>query len=106
MAKILYCGDAFVQTGFGRVAEYLLPALAKEHEVHVLAVNFHGDHDDEAVKYKTYPAMIHGSDPFGSHRIGELVQTIKPDLVWVTNDLWVGISLWNAVKPFKEQDWL
>jgi hypothetical protein len=39
MAKILYCGDAFVQTGFGRVAEYLLPALAKEHEVHVLAVN-------------------------------------------------------------------
>ena len=36
MAKILYCGDAFVQTGFGRVAEYLLPALAKEHEVHVL----------------------------------------------------------------------
>jgi hypothetical protein len=44
MAKILYCGDAFVQTGFGRVAEYLLPALAKEHEVHVLAVNFHGDH--------------------------------------------------------------
>jgi hypothetical protein len=106
MAKILYCGDAFVQTGFGRVAEYLLPALAKEHEVHVLAVNFHGDYDEEAIKYKTYPAMIHGSDPFGSHRIAELVQTIKPDLVWVTNDLWIGISLWNAVKPFKEQDWL
>jgi hypothetical protein len=103
MAKILYCGDAFVQTGFGRVAEYLLPALAKEHEVHVLAVNFHGDHDDEAIKYKTYPAMIHGSDPFGSHRIGELVQTIKPDLVWVTNDLWIGISLWGAVKPFQEK---
>jgi hypothetical protein len=30
----------FVQTGFGRVAEYLLPALAKEHEVHVLATNY------------------------------------------------------------------
>ena len=103
MAKILYAGDAFVQTGFGRVAEYLLPALAKEHEVHVLATNWHGDYDDEAVKYKSYPAMAHGSDPFGSHRIAELVQTIQPDLVWVTNDLWVAINLWEAVKPLKER---
>lgn len=84
------------------MAEYLLPALAKEHEVHVLAVNWHGDYDEEASKYKAYPAMVHGSDPFGSHRVGELVQKIKPDLVWVTNDLWIGVSLWQAVKPFKE----
>ena len=103
MARILYVGDAFVQTGFGRVAEYLLPALAKEHEVSVLATNFHGDYHEEAIKYKTYPAMAHGSDPFGSHRIAELVQTIKPDLVWVTNDLWVAITLWDAVKPFREK---
>jgi glycosyltransferase involved in cell wall biosynthesis len=103
VAKILYCGDAFVQTGFGRVAEYLLPALAKEHEVHVLATNYHGDYHEEAVKYKTYPAMVHGSDPFGSHRIAELVQTIQPDLVWVTNDLWVAISLWDAVKTLREK---
>jgi glycosyltransferase involved in cell wall biosynthesis len=103
VAKILYCGDAFVQTGFGRVAEYLLPALAKEHEVHVLATNYHGDYHEEAVKYRTYPAMVHGSDPFGSHRIAELVQTIQPDLVWVTNDLWVAISLWDAVKTLREK---
>ena len=102
MARVLYCGDAFVQTGFGRVAEYLLPALAEKHEVHVLATNYHGDHDEEAIKYKTYPAMVHGSDPFGSHRIAELVQTIKPDLVWVTNDLWVAINLWGVVKTLRE----
>jgi D-inositol-3-phosphate glycosyltransferase len=102
VARILYAGDAFVQTGFGRVAEYLLPALAKEHEVHVLATNWHGDYDAEATKYKSYPAMAHGSDPFGSHRIAELVQTIKPDLVWVTNDLWVAINLWGAVKTLRE----
>ena len=102
MAKILYCGDAFVQTGFGRVAENLLPELAKHHEVSVLAVNYHGDPDKEAQKYNTYPAMLHGSDPFGSHRIGELVQKIKPDLIWVTNDIWVAISLWKKVKAFQE----
>lgn len=102
MAKILYCGDAFVETGFGRVAENLLPALAEHHEVSVLAVNYHGDPHPEARKYATYPAMLHGSDPFGSHRIGELVQKIKPDLIWVTNDIWVAINLWEAVKPFKD----
>ena len=103
MAKILYAGDAFVQTGFGRVAEYLLPALAKEHEVHVLATNWHGDYNEEAARYKSYPAMAYGSDPFGTHRIAELVQTIQPDLIWVTNDLWVAINLWDAVKPLKEK---
>lgn len=103
MAKILYCGDAFVETGFGRVAENLLPALAESHDVTVLAVNYHGDPHPEARKYETYPAMLHGSDPFGSHRIGELVQKLRPDIVWVTNDIWIAINLWNVVKPFKEQ---
>jgi hypothetical protein len=74
----------------------------KSMKCQVLATNFHGDYDEEAIKYKTYPAMVHGSDPFGSHRIAELVQTIKPDLVWVTNDLWVAINLWGAVKPLRE----
>lgn len=103
MAKILYCGDAFVETGFGRVAENLLPALAENHEVSVLAVNYHGDPHPEAKKYNVYPAMLHGNDPFGSHRIAELVQRIRPDIVWVTNDIWIAINLWNAAKPFKEK---
>lgn len=103
MAKILYCGDAFVETGFGRVAENLLPALAEHHDVTVLAVNYHGDPHPEARKYEVYPAMLHGSDPFGSHRIAEIVQKVNPDLVWVTNDIWIGINLWEAVKPLKEK---
>ena len=103
MAKILYCGDAAVQTGFGRVAEYLLPALAKEHEVHVLAVNWHGDPTPMQQYCKMYPAMVHGTDPFGSHRLPELLQVIQPDLVWVTNDIWCAISLWDAAKPFQEK---
>lgn len=103
MARILYCGDAGVQTGFGRVAEYLIPALAEKHEVHALCTNWHGDPSEMQSHCKMYPAMAHGSDPFGSHRIAELVQTIKPDLVWVTNDLWVAVTLWDAVKSFKEK---
>ena len=103
MAKILYCADAFVETGFGRVAQYLLPALAEKHEVVVLSVNYHGDPHPEAQKYKVYPAMLHGSDPFGSHRIADIIRREKPDLVWVTNDIWVAIQLWERAKFLKEE---
>ncbi len=103
MKKILYCGDAFVETGFGRVAENLLPALAKEYEVVVMSTNYHGDPHPEAKKYKVYPALLHGSDPFGSHRIAEIIQREKPDLIWVTNDIWIAINLWDQVKPLQEQ---
>lgn len=103
MAKILYCGDAFVDTGFGRVAENLLPILSRVHDVSVLAVNYHGDPHPEARKYTTYPAILHGSDPFGSHRIAEVVAREKPDLIWVTNDIWIAINLWDAVKHLKDE---
>jgi glycosyltransferase involved in cell wall biosynthesis len=102
VAKILYCGDVGVQTGFGRVAEYLIPAFAKEHEVHALAVNWHGDPCEMQAHCKMYPAMVYGSDPFGSHRIQELVQTIKPEIVFIVNDIWVAISLVDKIEPFKE----
>lgn len=102
MARILYCGDAAVQTGFGRVAEYLLPALAEEHEVHVLAVNWHGDPSPMQQYCQMYPAMAYGSDPFGSHRIAEVIGKVKPDLVWVTNDIWIALQLWEKAKSLKE----
>lgn len=103
MAKILYAGDCGCETGFGRVAQYLIPALAKEHEVHVLAVNWHGDPNPMQEHCLMYPAMAYGSDPFGSHRLGELIQTIEPDLVWVTNDIWCAINLWKVAAPLKEK---
>jgi glycosyltransferase involved in cell wall biosynthesis len=103
VATILYCGDVGAQTGFGRVAEHLIPGLAEEHEVHALAVNWHGDPSEMQKHCKMYPAMAHGSDPFGSHRIAELVLTIKPDVIFVVNDIWVAINLFEAVKELKEK---
>jgi D-inositol-3-phosphate glycosyltransferase len=103
VAKILYCGDVGVETGFGRVAQYLIPALAREHEVHALAVNHHGDPSEMQEHCRMYPATAYGSDPFGGHRIAELVQTIRPDLIYVVNDIWVAINLSNAVQELKEK---
>lgn len=102
MAKILYAGDVGAETGFGRVAQYLIPALAENHEVHALCVNWHGDPSDMQKHCQMYPAMAHGTDPFGSHRIGELVQKIKPDIVFILNDIWVAINLYDAIEALKE----
>lgn len=103
MKKILYAGDVGVETGFGRVAQYLIPALAKEYEVYAMCTNWHGDPSPMQEHCKLYPAMAYGSDPFGSHRIGALVQTIKPDVVFIINDIWVAINLFETIKPLKEQ---
>ena len=102
MAKILYAGDVGVETGFGRVAQYLIPALAKDHEVHALSVNWHGDPNPMQQHCRMYPAIAYGSDPFGSHRIADLVQAIKPDLIFVVNDIWVVIGLYDAIKHLKD----
>lgn len=101
MAKILYCGDCAVQTGFGRVAESLLPKLAEKHEIVVLAVNYWGDPHD--LPFKLYPANVGGSDPFGSHRLGEILQKEKPDLVLAVNDIWILNNLWRVAKPLKQR---
>jgi glycosyltransferase involved in cell wall biosynthesis len=101
MAKILYLGDCNVQTGFGRVAENLLPALADEHEIHVLAVNHWGDPHD--MPFKLYPAMVGGTDPFGSHRVPEMLARVQPDIVFAVNDIWILKNLWARAKPYKEQ---
>ena len=103
MTRILYCGDVGVQTGFGRVAEYLIPALAKEHDVFALCVNHHGDPSPMQQHCQMFPAMAHGSDPFGSHRIAELVQTIQPDVVFIVNDIWVAVTLVDKIEPLKEK---
>jgi glycosyltransferase involved in cell wall biosynthesis len=102
MAKILYCGDVGVETGFGRVSQHLIPALSSSHEVHALAVNWAGDPNAMQEHCKMYPAMAYGSDPFGTHRIAELVQAIKPDLVFVLNDIWVAIGLLDVIDTLKE----
>ena len=102
MKKILYVGDVGVQTGFGRVAEHLIPAFAKEYEVYALCSNWHGDPNPMQQHCRMFPAMAHGSDPFGSHRILEVISTVKPDVVFIVNDIWVAITLHDQIEKAQE----
>jgi D-inositol-3-phosphate glycosyltransferase len=103
MKKILYAGDVGVQTGFGRVAEQLIPLLAQQYEVHAMCTNWFGDPNPMQQHCQMYPAMVGGTDPFGSHRLPELLARVQPDIVFAVNDIWILKNLWAKAKPYKEQ---
>lgn len=82
---ILWIGDAIAPTGFARVNHSIIKYLTKTYDIHQLGVNYMGDPHD--YKYKIYPAMI-GGDVWGFGRFINLIQNIKPDLIFMLNDPW------------------
>jgi D-inositol-3-phosphate glycosyltransferase len=84
--KILWNGDAGINTGFARVSHNVLTGLqAAGWEVHVLGINYFGD--PHPYPYPIYPA-VPGGDVMGYGRIGALIAKIKPDVVVLQNDPW------------------
>lgn len=102
MAKILWYGDACCNTGFARVTHSVLEHLAKEHEVHVLAINYSGDPHD--YPFKAYPAAnVHCGDRFGIPRLPELLNKIKPDVFICLQDIWVCNQVWERCQFLKDE---
>ncbi len=85
--KILALSDAGCYTGFGTVAhEWYTRWVDAGNEVHVLALNYKGDPWES--NYKLYPAScINPHDFYGLSRIVELINKVKPDAVFIINDL-------------------
>jgi len=102
MAKILWYGDACSNTGFGRVTHSVLEHLCKQHEVHVLGINYSGD--PHTYPYKIYPAAnVHCGDRFGLPRVPELIEKISPDVIICLNDIWVVNQFWKRAQFLKEK---
>lgn len=83
--KILFIGDAVVPTGFARVIHSIIKFLPKNWEVHHLGINYYGD--PHQFEHQVYPASL-GGDVYGFGRIKEM-QKIKPDVVFILNDIWM-----------------
>jgi glycosyltransferase involved in cell wall biosynthesis len=100
MAKILWYGDACCNTGFARVTHSVLDELQKEHEVHVLAINYSGDPHD--YPYTVYPASnVHCQDRFGIQRIPEILEKVKPDVFICLQDIWICNQVWERCQFLK-----
>ncbi len=84
---ILVIGDGVATTGFARVIHGIMRNLPRnKYDIHHLAVNYRGDPHKE--NWSIYPAAL-GGDVYGIKRIPELIDKVKPKLIFVLNDLWI-----------------
>jgi len=87
--RILIWSDAGSHTGYGVVTENLATRWARRGaEIHVLACNYLGDPWPGPMRL--YPATKYNQqDRFGAGRLKELIQKVKPDVLFITQDLYV-----------------
>jgi len=87
--KLLWIGDAVVQTGFARVTHNILDRLKNDWDVHVLGLNYMGDPHEWEGQYKIYPAQL-GGDVFGIGRLQHgFLRELRPDVILILNDPWI-----------------
>lgn len=95
--RILIWADGGANTGYGTVTHNLASRwVAMGAEVHVLAINYLGD--PFPASYHLYPASKGNlQDRFGINRLLEMVNRVKPDVMFILNDLYI---ITQALKPF------
>ncbi len=96
--RILVVGDAAVPTGFARVVEGIFKPLAASYEIHQLGTNYLGD--PHGYSWKVYPAEL-GGDRWGARRLVPLVERIKPQLIFLLNDIWVQSAYMQELRKAK-----
>jgi glycosyltransferase involved in cell wall biosynthesis len=86
---VLWIGDGAVATGFAAVNHNIIENLPPDdYDIHHLAVNHRGDYYPTKSWHKLYPAML-GGDLLGFSRIPTMLEKVKPDIIFILNDLWV-----------------
>jgi len=97
--KILWSADIVATTGFARVTENIISRLKDKYEIVVLANNWWGDPTPWQKDFKMYPSSNRfQQEPFGVQRIRQIVESEKPDLVFVNNDCWIVNQLYDQIK--------
>ncbi len=93
--------DAGCDTGFAQVTHNLIDQLWLKWDIHVLAINYQGDPHPIQKKCKLYnPSAKVNGDYYGTHRVGELLSQIKPDLFFMINDPWVASGYLQYMKRY------
>jgi D-inositol-3-phosphate glycosyltransferase len=97
--KLLVIGDGNSPTGFGRVTHSILERLPGSYDIHHLGINHRGD--PHGTRWPIYPAGLHG-DIYGLNRVAELVDKVRPDLVFAVCDPWILTRYAAALEPYRK----
>lgn len=91
--KLFIFGDAGVHTGFANVVHNLVEHLHQYWDISILALNYLGDPHPVQKHAQLYnPAAKVQGDLYGSQRIRELIQKIRPDVIFIINDPWICVQ--------------
>jgi len=102
--KILWSGDIVAKTGFGRVTENLITRLKDNYEIVILGNNWWGDVTPFQKEFTMYPSSNrYQQEPFGVDRIREICERVKPDIVFVNNDMWIVNELYKRIEDFHKK---
>lgn len=89
MTKILAYGDGGVHTGFERVFRGIMTRVNATDGFEVVGMGI-GHRGDPTIKYDfpVYPANFYGGEYFGFQGLNKAIETHKPDMLWILQDLW------------------
>lgn len=97
--RLLVSADGGCFSGFSRVSHSIIENLPdNDYEVHHLAVNYRGDPFETKPWHKLYPASL-GGDLIGLNRINDLIKFVKPDVIFMINDLWLLNEFLSIISP-------
>lgn len=75
-------------TGFAQVTKHVFGGLVERgYDMHLLALNYSGD--PHSLPWQIYCPSSIQRDLYGISRALELCQRLKPDVVFINNDLWI-----------------
>jgi len=97
---ILVVGDAAAPTGFARVLHSILDRVKHKYEIHHLGINYSGDPHD--ADWKIYVARL-GGDVYGINRLQQIIEAVKPRLVFMVNDIWILGRYTSILKEYKDK---
>lgn len=99
MKKVLIIGDSpSTPTGFSRVIENIFTHFpVEEYKLTQLGINYYGD--PHKVNWDIYPCYT-GGDVWGYSRVNEIIDVVKPDIIFILNDIWV---IHRYLQIFKER---
>lgn len=98
LPKMLYVGDFPAPTGFGIVSRNLIKTFRKHYDMYIVGINYYGDYDPLCEGLKVYPASAGTGDVYGGPKLQDLLFTLKPDVVFVLNDVWIAMDYSRIIK--------
>lgn len=98
---ILMVGFGDAASGFSRVVHSIAEHLPEHFEIHHLAVNVRG-RISQAYPWKIYPNDIK-CDRVGEIKLRQLIDRIRPRLVWILNDFWFLARYYLVLRDYKDE---